>query len=162
MSDVRMNVWKVLYDSTVGSSVVLLTDGDETQILPIWIGQPEALSIAIALEKIEIRRPMTHDLLKKFVDAVNLELEWVRINDIREGTFYATIRLTGTENHIELDCRPSDAIALAVRAEVPIFVSEKVLVEALGKDFGAVDSIDNLEEDFLENLPDEIFGKYKM
>ena len=162
MNDVRMNVWKVLYDSAIGSSVVLLRNESENRILPIWIGQSEALSIAIALENIQMSRPMTHDLMKKFIETVDLRMEWIRITDIKEGTFYATIRLTKKENRIDMDSRPSDAIALAIRAEAPIFVSERVLSEALRTDLGAMKSLDELEDDFLENLPDEIFGKYKM
>ncbi len=161
MSDVRMIVWKVLYDSELNSSVVLLQNETGDQVLPIWVGQSEALSIAVACENIKMARPMTHDLLNNTIKAAGLMVEWIRVTELKEGTFYARIRLTNDAGSIELDSRPSDAIALALRAKAPIFVGERVLLDAVGTD-AAMKSIDELEEDFLENLPDEIFGKYKM
>ena len=159
-----MTVWKVLYDSALGSSVVLLQNEQGDQVLPIWVGQSEALSIAVACENIKMARPMTHDLLKSLIESAELTVEWIRVTDIIDGTFYALIRLTSTEtgDTMELDSRPSDAIALALRVKAPIFVAERVLADALGGDLASMKSLDELEEDFLENLPDEIFGKYKM
>jgi bifunctional DNase/RNase len=162
LSDVRMNVWKVLYDSSLGSSVVLLQSQDGDRVLPIWVGQSEALSIAVASENIKMARPMTHDLLKTFVETVGMSIEWIRVTELRDGTFFAVIRAATKHRSFDLDSRPSDAIALALRVEAPIFVAEQVLAEAMGTDFSSLKSIEDLEEDFLANLPDEIFGKYKM
>jgi bifunctional DNase/RNase len=157
-----MNVWKVLYDSVLGSSVVLLQDETGDRVLPIWVGQSEALSIAVACEGIKMARPMTHDLIKKLIESAGLTVEWIRVTDIVDGTFYALIRLTTASKSIEIDSRPSDAIALALRVQAPIFVAEHVLANAVGSDLSSLKSLEELEDDFLENLPDEIFGKYKM
>jgi bifunctional DNase/RNase len=100
--------------------------------------------------------------MKNIIGTVGLNVEWIRVTDLKEGTFYATIRLTTEERDIDLDSRPSDAIALALRVEAPIFVCEQVLVEALRTDLGPLKSLEDLDDDFLANLPDEIFGKYKM
>lgn len=162
MTDTRMTVWKVLYDASLGSAVVLLQNETGERILPIWVGHAEALSIALASERVTIPRPLTHDLLKSILDSADLEVEWVRVTDIREGTYFGLIRVVGDSLSIEVDARPSDAIALALRADAPIFVAEKVLVDAMGIDLTELKNLENLEEDFLANLPDEIFGKYKM
>ena len=156
-----MSIDSVVRDNR-GNPVVLLRVEDQAEVLPIWVGQAEALSIAIASEKIKMGRPMTHDLIKNLINTIDLAVEWIRVTDIKEGTFYATIRLTSKERQIDLDSRPSDAIALALRVDAPIFVSEQVLSEALRTDLGSMKSLEDLDEDFLANLPDEIFGKYKM
>lgn len=162
MSDIRVKVWKVLYDPAVGSSVVLLQSENEDRVLPIWIGQSEALAIAMASEGLKMPRPMTHDLLKAIVDTADLTVEWIRVTEIKDGTFYATVRLARPKTQFDLDSRPSDAIALALRAEAPIFVAEHVFADALGTDANGMRGLEDLTEDFLANLPDEIFGKYKM
>ena len=162
MKDIRAQVWKVLYDSDTGSSVVLLRTEPEETVIPIWVGQAEALSIAAAAEKVSLGRPMTHDLLKTVLDAAEMTVEWVRIHDLQDGTFFALIQLERDGVSIDVDSRPSDAMAIALRFDAPIFVAEKVLADVL-RDFAELpEDIENLAEDYLANLPDEIFGKYKM
>ena len=162
MADTRVKIWKVLYDPETSASVVLLQNEAEDRVLPIWVGQSEALSIAMASEGIELPRPMTHDLLKSVINTLSGKLEWVRIHDLREGTFFATLHLVASDKSVDLDTRPSDGIALALRMNAPIFVSERVYQEAVRTDLDISARMDNLEDDFLANLPDEIFGKYKM
>ena len=162
MTDTRVKIWKVLYDPETSASVVLLQNEKEDRVLPIWVGQSEALSIAMASEGIELPRPMTHDLLKTVIESLSGKLSWVRIHDLHDGTFFAALRITSPSGEKEIDARPSDGIALALRTDAPIFVSEKVFQEAVRTDVDMTSRIENLEEDFLANLPDEIFGKYKM
>lgn len=162
MSDIRMSVWKVLFDPKLGTSVVLLREETEERVLPIWIGQPEALSIAMATEKISLERPMTHDLLKSVIESLNQVVDWVRVHDLVDGTFHAIIRISGLNGTVDVDSRPSDAIALAVRTNSPIFVTERLIAEASKMNPGAQMDLENLDDDFLNDLPDELFGKYKM
>ncbi len=109
-----------------GAYALLLKEIDGERQLPIIIGQFEAQSIALEMEGIKPPRPLTHDLIKNIIDALGLEVTDVVINDLREGTFYATITVDGQQ----IDSRPSDAIALAVRCGIPIYVTEKVMQEA--------------------------------
>lgn len=157
-----MKVWKVLYDANIGASVVILQNEEGDRILPIWVGQSEALSIAVASEKIKMARPMTHDLVKSLLTHTDTAVEWIRVTDVKDGTYYATMRLSTGKTSVNLDTRPSDAIAVALRVDAPIFVAEHVILDALGSDSALLKNLGELEEDFLANLPDEIFGKYKM
>jgi bifunctional DNase/RNase len=109
--------------------VVLKEVGDE-RYLPIWIGPYEADAIAIGLQEVEISRPMTHDLLKAVVDEIGAIISHILVNDLRDDTFYARIIMDVNGRHAEVDSRPSDAIALAVRAKVPILVAESVMDQA--------------------------------
>lgn len=109
-----------------GAYALLLKEVEGERQLPIIIGQFEAQSIALEMEGIKPPRPLTHDLIKNIIDALGLEITEVVINDLREGTFFATIILDGQQ----IDSRPSDAIAIAVRCGIPIYVSEKVMTEA--------------------------------
>lgn len=110
--------------------IVLLKERDGGRFLPIWIGAVEATAIAFALQGVVTQRPMTHDLLKSLLDEVGVVVEGVDITELREGTFYAAIRLRAHGAAYEVSSRPSDAIALAVRAGAPIFAAEEVLEEA--------------------------------
>ncbi len=162
MTDIRADVWKVLYDSDTGSSVVLLRTETDQDVVPIWVGRAEALSIAAAAEDVSLGRPMTHDLLKTVMDAAKMNVSWVRIHDLQERTFFARIHVDNAPAAFDFDARPSDAIAVALRCDAPIFVSEKVLKEVLRDSADLPTDTQDLSEDFLENLPDELFGKYKM
>lgn len=110
--------------------IVLLKEDSGERFLPIWIGAFEATAIAFALQGVETARPMTHDLLKNVLDDMEIGVEQVLINDLIEGTFFAEITMRQNESEHIISARPSDAIALAVRMEVPIFAEEKVLDEA--------------------------------
>ena len=110
--------------------IVLLKERDGSRFLPIWIGAVEATAIAFALQGVVTQRPMTHDLLKGVVDELGASVEGIDITELREGTFYANIRMRAHGRAYEVSSRPSDAIALAVRAGAPIFAAEEVLEEA--------------------------------
>jgi bifunctional DNase/RNase len=116
--------------SSGGAYALILSEAEGNQRLPIIIGSFEAQAIALELENIKPPRPMTHDLLKNFVSNFNAEIKEVYINELNEGTFFAKIILEREGGVIELDSRPSDAIALAVRFNAPIYVDESVLIEA--------------------------------
>jgi bifunctional DNase/RNase len=107
--------------------VVMLKDKQSTRYLPIWIGHFEADAIAIPMQKVPVSRPLTHDLLRQAITALGARLERVVINDLADETFFAKLILDQDGKNIEVDARPSDAIALAIRTEVPIFVEERVL-----------------------------------
>lgn len=110
--------------------IVLLREREGERFLPIWIGAVEATAIAFALQGIVTQRPMTHDLMKNILETADVRIEKVLITDLKEGTFFATIEMSGNGSKYEVSSRPSDAIALAVRVNVPIYASEEVLGEA--------------------------------
>ncbi len=110
--------------------IVVLKDQDTPRYLPIWIGPFEADAITIELQGVEVARPLTHDLLKSVIDKLGAEVERVAITDLRNDTFYAQVTLRVDGRHIEVDSRPSDAIALAVRTRVPVYVDDQVMEQA--------------------------------
>ena len=133
MSDdiVQVEVYCVRFDVFNKIPVVLLKDINRQRFLPIWIGMFEATQIEIALEKIHVPRPMTHDLMKSVLDTLSIELQQIVIHTIIEGTFHAKMIMRAHSGNImEVDARPSDAIALSLRTETPIFVSRRILDEA--------------------------------
>jgi bifunctional DNase/RNase len=126
----EMKVKQLALDPLSNMPMIILRDEDEKRSLPIWVGLPEANAIALEMEKIPTARPMTHDLLKNVLEAVGARVAKVVVNDLRENTFYAVIHLRLGTNELAVDSRPSDAIALALRVDAPIFVEEKVLTKA--------------------------------
>ncbi|MBM4464256.1 MAG: bifunctional nuclease family protein [Chloroflexi bacterium] len=110
--------------------VVILKDVDSERYLPIWVGPFEAEAIALELQQVELARPLTHDLLKAVIIKMGARVSHILINDLRDDTFYARVVLDNNGRPIEIDSRPSDAIALAVRAKAPIFVAELVMERA--------------------------------
>ncbi|HEX6255263.1 MAG TPA: bifunctional nuclease family protein [Euzebyales bacterium] len=110
--------------------IVLLKEKPGYRFLPIWIGAPEATSIAFALQGVAMPRPLTHDLLRNVLADLSIDVERIVVTDLRDGTFYAEIELVQGGRTVKVSSRPSDAIALAVRATVPIFAEEAVLAEA--------------------------------
>ena len=110
--------------------LVVLKDIADERFLPIWIGPFEADAITVELQGIQVARPLTHDLLRSIISAVDLEVDYVVVNDLRNETFYATIMVDFNGKTLEIDARPSDAIALAVRVSAPVFVAESVMDEA--------------------------------
>jgi len=110
--------------------IVVLKDMHSPRFLPIWIGPFEADAITIELQGVEVARPLTHDLIKALIEKLGAEVEEVAITDLRNDTFYARITLYIDGRQMEVDSRPSDAIALAVRAHVPVYVSEEVMAQA--------------------------------
>ncbi len=156
-----MEVGGLGFDPRNLSPLVLLRDHDEMNFLPIWIGIFEAASIAMELQGLRPPRPMTHDLLKSVIDKFNAKVSRIIINDVKEGTFYSVIEIEKEKNEkITIDSRPSDAIALAIRASAPIFVSEVVMMQAK-----LVNAEKDAEEtkkfkEFVDNLKPEDFTKY--
>lgn len=129
-SMVEVSIDKVGIDVGTGQAVVLLASAEENMLLPIWIGPVEANAIAIGLEGVKPPRPITSDLLKEILDRFKAEMVMAFIHDLRDSTFYAKVVLKVDDGTMEIDSRPSDAIALAVRAKAPIYVSRRVILEA--------------------------------
>ncbi len=142
--------------------IVVLKDAQGSAILPIWVGIYEANAIALEIEKVQTPRPMTHDLLKNVLLGLNVQVEKVVVNDLRDDTFYALIWMKRDGQRMSIDSRPSDALALALRVDCPIFVEEEVLKNS--KISSAVSEKSTSEElrKWLEGLSDEDLGRYKM
>ncbi len=127
---VEMKVNGLAIDSGSRMPVVILTDIQEKRFLPIWIGVYEADAILVALEDIEVPRPMTHDLMSSMLEVTGIDVDRIIIHDIKNNTFFAKIILVDGDREYEVDARPSDAVALALRTDAPIYVSENVIMEA--------------------------------
>ncbi|MFW6137666.1 MAG: bifunctional nuclease family protein [Spirochaetota bacterium] len=123
----RVEVKEVALDPEAKQPVIILQDLDGTISLPIWIGSSEALSIASSMRDLEYPRPMTHDLMKNILDEIHVKVKKVVVTELREQTFYAVLLLTYRGKEQAVDSRPSDAIALAVRVDAPIYVADKLL-----------------------------------
>lgn len=158
---VSMSIKGLMLDPVSNSPIVVLKDDDERFFLPIWVGIFEANAIALQLENITTPRPMTHDLLRNMISELNAEVTRVVINDLRDSTFFAQIRLLVGGKTLEVDARPSDAIALALRTEAPIFVAQSVLDQAQTITPDGEDQDEKMKKWF-ENLSPEDMGKYKM
>ena len=125
---IEMKVMGVALDTRTGSPIVVLHDKENRRALPIWIGSAEASSIIRKIENLSVTRPMTHDLIISIIEKTGYKLSKVEINDVEKETYYATIFLEDSEGkEIEIDSRPSDAIAVAIRIDAPIFVTANVL-----------------------------------
>jgi bifunctional DNase/RNase len=160
---VEMKVRGLALDPVSNMPIIILRDEEEKRSLPIWVGIYEANAIALELEKISTPRPMTHDLIKNIVESVEAKIEKVVVNDLRDNTFFALIHLRLGEEEITVDSRPSDAIALALRAGAPIFVDEDVVRRAKSVEVAPKESDDQEKlKEWLEHLNPEDFGKYKM
>ena len=126
----EMKVKQLALDPLSNMPMIVLRDEDERHSLPIWVGLPEANAIALELEKIPTARPLTHDLIKNILQSVDARVAKIVVNDLRDNTFYAVIHLRVGSTEVTVDSRPSDAIALALRVDAPIFVEEEVLTKA--------------------------------
>jgi hypothetical protein len=162
-----MKVTGLTIDPFTNMPIIILKDLDEKSALPIWIGLIEASAIATELEKIKLARPMTHDLMKNILQVLDVRVSRVEVNDLADNTFYARIYLTADGKEHVIDSRPSDAIALALRAGAPIFVDRKVIEKSRQIDLNKEGISGEKGEkekwaEFLENLNPEDFGKYKM
>lgn len=160
----EMEVKGLTLDPYTSMPIVLLSDvGGRHTTIPIWIGILEASSIAAELGDIVLSRPMTHDLLKNIIHDLGAEVVRVEVNDLRDNTFYAGIYLRKGRKEVVVDARPSDAIAIALRAGSPIFVSEKVIKGCRRIDLTGRTRVERDDwTDILERLPAEDFGKYRM
>jgi bifunctional DNase/RNase len=160
--EVEMKIRGLMMDPVTNMPIVILKDVGGNTILPIWVGIYEANAIALEIEKVSTPRPMTHDLIKTLLLGLNTGIRKVVVNELREDTFYAIIWLEKEGELISVDSRPSDALALALRLDCPIYVDETVLKSS--KTASAVSDKVNNEElrRWLEGLNDEDLGRYKM
>lgn len=162
---VPMSIKGLMLDPMSNSPIVVLKDDDEKLFLPIWVGIFEANAIALQLENITTPRPMTHDLLREMIQQLDARVTRIVINDLKDATFYAQIRLlirrAGTDQMLEIDARPSDAIALALRTEAPIYVAQSVLDQAQTITPEG-EGTDEKTKEWFENLAPEDLGKWKM
>lgn len=160
--EVEMKIRGLMMDPVTNMPIVILKDIGGNQILPIWVGIYEANAIALEIEKVATPRPMTHDLIKTLLFGLNTGVQKVVVNELRDDTFYALIWLERDGELISVDSRPSDALALALRLDCPIYVEEQVLKSSKSAN-AASDKINNEElRRWLENLNDEDLGRYKM
>jgi len=157
-----MRIRGLMMDPVTNMPIVILKDVNGGSVLPIWVGIYEANAIALEIEKVTTPRPMTHDLIKNLLMGLETRVHKVVVNELRDDTFYAVIWLEREGQAISIDSRPSDALALALRVDCPIFVEDEVLKNS--KVAGAASERVNNEElrKWLENLGDEDMGRYKM
>ena len=158
---VPMSIKGLMLDPVSNSPIVVLKDDAEKFFLPIWVGIFEANAIALQLENVSTPRPMTHDLLRNMIAELDARVTRVVINDLRDSTFFAQIRVIIGERTLELDARPSDAIALALRADAPIYVAQSVLEQAQTISPDSDDKDEKMKKWF-EQLDTDDMGKYKM
>jgi bifunctional DNase/RNase len=157
---VPMNIKGLMLDPISNSPIVVLKDDEEKVFLPIWVGIFEANAIALKLENIATPRPMTHDLLRTVIDQLEGRVTRIEISDLRDSTFFALIHLLVSGKNVTIDARPSDAIALALRTEAPIFVARHVLDQA--QTISAEETSDDKLRKWLEQVSPDELGKYKM
>jgi len=160
--EVEMTIRGLLMDPVSNMPIVILKDVAGESVLPIWVGVYEANAIALEMEKVSTPRPMTHDLIKNVLTGLEAQVHKVVVTELREDTFYAVIWLERSGEVISVDSRPSDALALALRVDCPIFVDEAVLKNS--KQAANMSDRVTAEElrKWLEGLNDEDLGRYKM
>jgi hypothetical protein len=159
---IEMKIKGLVVDPISKMPIVVLEDPSGDRILPIWIGVFEANAIALTIENIPTPRPMTHDLMKNFLNKLEINLEKIVVTDVRNNTFYALLHCRAKGDLLVIDSRPSDAIALALRMKSPIFVEEDVVEKAQSLKLDEnLESSERLKK-WLEGLKPEDFGKYKM
>jgi uncharacterized protein len=161
--DIEVRIRGLMMDPATNMPIIMLKDVGSDAVIPIWVGIFEANAIASEIEKVSAPRPMTHDLTRNLMRHMNSELERVVITEIKNDTFYAVLWLRQGDEPVVIDARPSDAIALALRADCPIFVSEQVMQSARMNPASQADgpTADQLRG-WLEGLNDEDLGRYKM
>ncbi|MFP4498261.1 MAG: bifunctional nuclease family protein [Vulcanimicrobiota bacterium] len=154
----KMRVDKLGIDLLSHDPVVILKDVEGKRFLPILIGPFEATAIALALEGTHVPRPLSHDLMKSMIEALNAKVLRVVIHDIHENTFYAKIVIESNGKNLEIDARPSDSIALALRTSAPIFVSERIILEETVVDPKAEHDVNKFKS-YIDNLKPADFLK---
>ena len=145
---IQMKVEGMLFDPRSNMYILLLKEINGNGTLPIWIGKPEADSIALALGKVETPRPLTHDLIKNITDSLKIKISKIIVTEIQDNTYYALLCLNDGKKETFVDSRPSDAVAVALRVNAPIFIEDIIMQQK---------SSDELEE-WLKNLKPEDFG----
>jgi len=160
--EVEMKIRGLMLDPVTNMPIVILKDVNGNAVLPIWVGIYEANAIALEIEKVATPRPMTHDLIKNVLLGLEAHVNKVVVTELRDDTFYALVWLERDGQVITVDSRPSDALALALRTDCPIYVEDEVLKNSKISS-AASDKVNNEElRKWLENLGDEDLGRYKM
>jgi uncharacterized protein len=160
--EVEMRIRGLMMDPVTNMPIVVLKDVGSDQVLPIWVGIYEANAIALEIEKVTTPRPMTHDLIKNVLTGLEASVQKIVVNELRDDTFFAIIWIEKSGELISIDSRPSDALALALRVDCPIFVEEQVLRSSkVAGNLSDKVSADEMRR-WLENLGDEDLGRYKM
>ena len=159
---IQMTIKGLMIDPITSAPIIVLRDQTGERVLPIWVGVFVANAIALQIENVATPRPMTHDLLKNVLFGLNVQVQKVVVNELRDDTFYALIWVERNGERMSIDSRPSDALALALRVDCPIFVEETVLKSS--KISSAVNEKSTSEElrKWLEGLSDDDLGRYKM
>lgn len=152
MSLVQIKVQGLVFDPHQNTFIVILREEENNEMLPIWIGRAEANAIGLAVEGIFPQRPLTHDLISNIIDKLNAKIISVVLTDLKDATYYAKIHLFYNDREVAIDARPSDAIALALRADAPIFVHDGLIKKQNSEDINK----------WLEGLSPEDFGKYEV
>ncbi len=160
--EVEMKIRGLMPDPVTNMPIVILKDSSGETVLPIWVGVYEANAIALEIEKVSTPRPMTHDLIKNVLTGLEAAVHKVVVTELKEDTFYAVIWLEREGQVISIDSRPSDALALALRVDCPIFVDDEVLKSSkLAANLSSRATDEELRK-MLEGLNDEDLGRYKM
>jgi bifunctional DNase/RNase len=160
--ELEVKIRGLMMDPVTNMPVVVLKETQGSGVLPIWVGIYEANAIALEIEKVQTPRPMTHDLLKNVLTGLDVHVQRVVVCDLKDDTFYALIWIEREGQIISLDSRPSDALALALRLDCPIFVSDEVLKNSKINNITSEKSSSEEMRKYLENLSDEDLGRYKM
>ena len=162
----EVNIASMAIDPTSNTPIIILKSVKGDQAVPIWIGLLEATSIASALRDIKFDRPMTHDLFKNFIDNLEMVVSKVEVCDLKDNTFYARIYFVSKNKSFDMDARPSDAIAIALRFGAPIYVDDKIFDKSqmIEGDYEVLNKSEDGKKwaEYLENLNPEDFGKYKI
>ena len=159
---IEMTIKGLMVDPITNMPIVILRDKDGQKVLPIWVGVFEANAIALQIENVTPQRPMTHDLLNNVIHDLKADIQKVVVSDLKENTFYALIHLSIGGETTVIDARPSDAIALALRARAPIYVEDTVIDNARTVDLAPEKGDSERLQKWLENLDPDTMGKYKM
>ena len=159
---IEMTIKGLMVDPITNMPIIILRDQDGQKVLPIWVGIFEANAIALQIEYIQTPRPMTHDLLRNVIQDLQAAVERIVVCDLKENTFYALIHLQTAGGPVAIDARPSDAIALALRAQAPIFVEDRVIDHAKTVDLAPDKENAERLQKWLEGLDPEAMGRYKM
>ena len=166
MKEIEFKIKGLMMDPLNNSPIVVLQDANGDTLLPIWVGIFEANAIALQIDKIDTPRPMTHDLIKGLLNQLSANVEKIVVTELKDNTFYALIFIDVNGKLVTVDSRPSDAIALALRTDSPIYVTDEVLSKSASSRTGILSgeqqaSSEDIKQ-WLENLNPEDLGKYKM
>ena len=165
MKEIEFKIKGLMMDPLTNNPIVVLQETSSETLLPIWVGIFEANAIALQIEKVDTPRPMTHDLMKGLLNHLDVKVTKIVVTELKDSTFYAVIFLDAGGKVVTVDSRPSDAIALALRTDSPIFVTEEVLSKSTSTTETVLSADKSSPEDirkWLENLNPDDMGKYKM